>query len=127
MRMGMSRSLQARTTAFHVFASADVAGVDPEAVEFGFSRHEGKSVIEVDVGHERRVGTSADVLEGGAGVLVGHRQPDDVAAVFHQPLDLRHGGIDVARVGDGHRLDRNRCAPTDRHVPHFDLVGPASA
>ena len=47
------------------------------------------------------------------------RDPDELRAGLRQPQRLRHGRIDIVRMGIAHRLDDDRVVPSDENVTHL--------
>ena len=82
---------------------ADERDVDAEAVEpLADLRHRGRRLVPVD--------RDADELGAGAG----------------ERRDLRHRGVDIGRVGVGHRLHDDRRAAADRHGSDAHARGPVA-
>src|SRR2546426_982522 len=52
-----------------------------------------------------------------------HGQPDDLAPLAGQLVDLHQRGFDVARVGNRHRLHGDRRAATNLHFADADPAG----
>src|SRR5512135_3381932 len=57
---------------------ADVAGIDPEAVNALLYRRKRQTVIKVDVGNERHSRAVSDRAERSRGVFVRHGEPHDL-------------------------------------------------
>ena len=109
-----------------VLGPADVARVEPQAVDPGLERGERHAVLVVDVGHDghRRPGHDAGQALGRLGLVA--RAPHDVAAGHGQVVDLLQRAVDVGRLGGRHRLHRDGSVTADGHVAHHDLAGLAT-
>ena len=92
---------------------ADRPGIEAQAVDAVLEAGQGQAVVEMDVGDERNGGPLLDPAEGVGRLPVGDGQPDDLAAGLFEPPDLGQRRPDVARVGLGHGLDRDRRAAPD--------------
>ncbi len=112
-------------------AGADVAGVDPVLVErgraVGIAREQQMAVV-VEVADERRraAGVEHALLDlGHCGRGLGHvdGDPHHLRARLPQLDDLLRGALRVSRVGHRHRLDDDRRAAADLHVPDLDANG----
>ena len=97
--------------------AADVTRVQAKPVHPLLEGDQRKLVVEVDVGHERDPDLPPDLAELLGGLPDGHRAPDDVAARRLERPDLEQRRLDVARVGLGHRLHRDR-----RAAAHLDVA-----
>src|SRR5207245_5226821 len=110
-----------------VLGLPDVAGVQAQAVNARLERSERHLVLVVDIGDDRHRGTGNDAREALGGSLVVARAPDDVGAGRGERIDLRERAIDVARLGDRHRLHAHGRVAADgdwiRGVPEDDLTG----
>ena len=95
---------------------ADVAGVQPQAVNAAVEGLEGKLVVEVDVGHDGDVDLALDPSQRLGRLHVGDGAPDYLAPLLLQPTYLGDRGRDVAGVGLGHRLDSHGRIAADLHV-----------
>ena len=79
----------------------------------------------MDVGDQWHVALSGtkllgDFAEGSGRGFVGRGDADDLAACFSQGERLRHGGVDVLRVGRRHRLNANRVVAADGDIADVD-------
>ena len=99
---------------------ADVAGIEPQAVDARVEGGQGQPVVEVDVGDERDPALPADLPEGGGRGPVRDGQPDDLRPGLLQPADLRRRRPDVPGVGLGHGLDDDGGAAADDDAAHGD-------
>ena len=110
-----------------VLGPADVAGVEAEAVHAGLERGQGHPVLVVDVGDDRHRRAGDDLRQplGRLGLVAG--ATDDVAARRGQRVDLLQRALDVGRLGDRHRLHRDRRAAADGDLAHHDLPGRPAA
>ncbi len=99
---------------------ADVAGVDAELRGPSASGLDGQRVIEVDVGDDRKRRGGGDRFEALEGVCARDRDAHDLAARVGEATDLGEGGLGVARVGVGHRLHDDGCAPAYRDGADHD-------
>lgn len=104
---------------------ADVAGVQPQAVDAGLQGHEPQPVGEVDVGHDRNAGIGYHGGQSTGVALVRHRHLHYVRPLGGQLVHLLKRGADVFGLGDGHRLDGGRRAVADLHVSDSNTPAPA--
>src|SRR6185369_345229 len=63
----------------------------------------------------------ADLSEHPGIALARHRDADDLAAGFFEPMDFFERGDDVFGLGRAHRLHGNRRIAADRHASDHDL------
>lgn len=105
---------------------ADVAGIDPQAGRARLSRLNSALVVKVDVGDERDLRRSGDLLEGRCGLLVRARDADNVGSGLFQLADLVDRRPGVGRQGVGHRLDGDRGVAAHLDVPDADLAALAA-
>ena len=76
----------------------------------------------MDVGDDRHAGVARRCTgSASASGMPGHGHAHDLAAGVDQALDLREGGVDVVRLGRGHRLDDDGRAAADRDAADADL------
>ena len=75
----------------------------------------------MDVRDERNVNAAPDRAEALRGLHVRHSGADDFAARLLKLKNLRDRRGDVARVGFGHGLHRNRRVPADGDLPDLNL------
>ncbi len=94
----------------HLVRAADVAGIDADFVRTVLHGGDGHLVVEMDVSHQRDMNLAFDLGQRPGGLPVRHRTADDLAARLLQPVDLRHGGLDVLGPGIRHGLDQDRAA-----------------
>src|SRR5205807_8609786 len=106
----------------HSIRGPDVAGVEAQLVDPGFQGAQRQTVVEVDVRDQGQPDPGLDPAEGCGGRLVRHGDADDLAPGRLEGLDLRDGGLDIAGVGGGHRLDGDRRPAADLDLP--DLHAP---
>src|ERR1035437_2846974 len=97
-------------------AVADVAGVEAEALDARIERRPRQAVVEMDVGDDRQAGAVEDFHHRVAGLAVVAGDAPHVCAGVSHPRDLGDGSIDVAGVGLGHRLHRDRRGAADDDV-----------
>src|SRR5690606_16718770 len=103
--------------------TADVTGVDAQAINAQVSHPQGDLVIEMDVRHQRHVDLLADFAKGFGGLHTRHGYADDVGTDGFQLANLRDRGRHVAGLGIGHALHRNGCIAANQHRAHADLTG----
>ena len=123
MRMGILRSDSGLDHFFDIFARADVAGVEAQAVDALLDGDQRQFVIEMDVGDQRDANFFLDLAELLGRFAHRHGTADDFAAGRFQGPDLLHRGAHVAGVGLGHRLDRDRRIAADFHIAQLNLPG----
>ena len=104
-----------------VLGLADVARVEAQAVHAGLHRGQRHPVLVVDVGDDRhrRAGHDLGQALGRLGLVA--RATNDVAAGRGERVDLLQRALDVGRLGDRHRLHRDRRAAADGDVADVDL------
>jgi hypothetical protein len=102
---------------------AEVARVEPEAVDAGLEGGEGHLDVEVDVGDDRDGAARHDLGEALGRFLLVARAADDVGAGALQGVDLRQRAFDVGGLGDCHRLDRDPGVTADGHLADHQLPG----
>ncbi len=85
-------------------------------------------MIKVDVGNQWNIDPFLDRRKGTRSSIVWHGDTNDLASRLLQPLDLRHGGIDIAGVGARHRLYDDRIISPNldstyiHHATHSSLL-----
>ncbi len=102
-------------------AFADIAGVDAQAGNTAFQGSQGQAVVEVDVGHQRQLALTANLLERFGRLGIRHGAAHDFTAGRSQPADLIQRRAHVAGVGVAHRLHGHRRPAADGNIPDFDL------
>ena len=102
---------------------AEVAGVEPQAVDARLEGGQGHLHVEVDVGHDRHRAAGHDTGQALGGLPLVAGAAHDVGAGRLQGVDLGQGAVDVGGLGDGHRLHGDRGAAADRHRSDHDLAG----
>ncbi len=75
----------------------------------------------MNIRNQRNVYLILDLRQSFGSILVEYRHANDIATCILEPFDLRHGCVDIARVGRGHRLHRDRRISTDRYAADFEL------
>jgi hypothetical protein len=103
--------------------AADVARIEPQAVDARIDGGQGQAMIEMDVGDERDAGAAPDRGQGGRGSPVRDGQPDDLGPGPGQAADLRDGRPHIPGVGLGHGLDDDGRAGADGHAADLDPAG----
>ncbi len=106
----------------HAILAPDVARVDAQAVHAGLGHGERDLVVEVDVRDQRHADLRADLREGGRGIHARHRDAHDVGARGGQLVDLPDRRRDVAGLGVGHALHRDRRVAPDRDRTDHDAA-----
>ena len=86
-------------------------------------RRQRQPVVEVDVGDDRQPAPLDDLDHRLAGLAVVAGDPHHVGAGISHPGDLVDSALDVAGVGLGHRLHRDRRGAADDHVANPDRRG----
>ena len=114
---------EGRNDLAELLLTADVAGIEPNLVNALLNRGQGVLVVEVDVGDQGDVDPLLDLPQHLGGVVVGNRNAGHLAAGLFEPIDLMHRGVDVAGVGDRHRLDHDRVRAPDLDVADLDGAG----
>ena len=123
MRMGTPLSSASLGDRSDVVGLADVAGVQPKAVNSGLQGSKRQLVLEVDVGDQRNGTPGHHVGQAlGRGLFVAGAA-HDVGPCSREGVDLGQRAVDVGSLGRGHRLDRDRRAPTHGDVSDQDLTG----
>ena len=125
MRMGTPRSRASAGDLLDLGLLAQVARVEPQALDAGLQGGERHLVVEVDVGHDRHRRARHDLGQALGRRLLVAGAADDVGPGGRQRVDLGQGALDVGRLGGGHRLDRDRRAAADGHAADVDLAGAA--
>ena len=127
MRIGHAAVAGLGGDGLDVLGPADVAGVEAQAVHAGLHRGERHPVLVVDVGddRDRRAGHDLGQALGRLGLVAGAAH--DVAAGRGEGVDLLQRALDVGRLGDRHRLHRDRRAAADGDLADVDLAGRAPA
>src|SRR5215470_20022795 len=105
----------------HEPLTADVAGIETQAVHALLEGDERELVIEMDVSDQGNADLPLDLAELLGGLADGHRAAYDLAAGGLQGPDLQQRGLKVPRVGLGHRLHGDRRASYDLHRAKLDL------
>ena len=82
----------------HPLFPADVAGVDADLGRAVFRRADGKTVVKVDIRHQRQRGRGADGAEGLRGLHVRNGQPRDLAPGGSQRANLRKAAVLVFSI-----------------------------
>src|SRR3989304_4426676 len=121
MRIGVWRSRAARTPLSSLPARPDIARIEAQAVHPLLERLERQPVVEVDVSNEGDADLGANRAPDGRGLPTGAGEPHHLTARRLQGPDLIDGGLDVAGIGLGHGLDRDRRVPADLERAHLDL------
>ena len=116
----LARRVDYRTYALRL---TDVAGVEAQLRHARLGSFESQLVVEVYVGDERHRRVLDQLGKIVRRHLVGHGGADDLDAGVGEPLDLGDRDHQVDRAGERHRLDGNRCAAADRHVPDHYAAG----
>ena len=104
----------------------EVARIDPDLFHDG-GYGDGRFRGEMDVGDQRNVAARLthpgfdlpymrDILQAG------NRDAHQLRTGLRQPQRLRHGGIDIVRMGIAHRLDDDRVASSDEDVTYLDYA-----
>ena len=109
-----------------VLGPADVARVQPQAVHASFHRCQRHFVLVVDVGDDRNRRAWHNLGEPLGRLRLVARAAHDVAASGRERIDLLQRALNVGRLGDGHRLHRDRCAAADGHLSYEELPSGAS-
>ena len=108
---------------FDFFLTADVAGIDAQAVCAAFGRGDRAFVVEVNVCDQRHVADLfLDLGKSRGRFQRGHRHAHDIGAGFRAGLDLCDRGGNVLGVGAGHGLHRDGRTTANGHPPHPDLA-----
>ena len=123
IRIGVPRSFAQRHHLADVLFLADVAGIQPQAVDTGFERLQRQRVLEMDVGDERHRRMRHDIRQRRRRLAVRNGDADDLAADVGQFLDLGEGRLRVAGIGGGHRLHADRVFATEGDVTDVQDAG----
>jgi hypothetical protein len=110
----------------HVIGLADVARIEPQAVHSGIEGSEGELVLEMDVGDDRNRRTGNDLRQPLSRFDFVARAANDVAPVGRKRVDLRQGGLNIGRLGGGHRLHADAGVTANGHLADVDLAGDAT-
>ena len=108
---------------FDLLFVAQVAGVEAQAVHAAPGALQGQLVVEVNVGDEGNVNSLLDFGHCLGCCQVRHGGADDVAAHLFQFVNLADGGLHIAGVGLGHRLDGDFSPAADLDVAHVNRLG----
>ena len=103
--------------------AADVARVDADLVDRMIEGGEGHLVVEMDVADERYLDPPPDLAENRGVFRLRHRDANQLAAGLLEPMDLGDGGLELMRIGRGHRLDDDRIVAADGHAADDDDAG----
>jgi len=99
------------------FVPRQVARIDPNRVDPLMDGREGKPVLEMDIGDQRKPAGLPDRPKRLGGLRIRHGDPDDFATGACQAADLANRFPDVARVGIRHGLDDD-----GRSAPHLNAA-----
>ena len=99
------------------FIPREVARVDPDRIDPFIDRRKGKSVLEMDVGDQRKPAGFSDRPKRLSGLCIRYGNPDDFASGACQAADLANRFPDVTRIGIRHGLDDDR-----RSAPHLNTA-----
>jgi hypothetical protein len=95
---------------------ANVARVEAQPGHPGLNGCQCQSVLEVDVGNDRHRRAWDDFGQTLCGLHVVAGDTNDIGTRTRQGVDLGEGGVDIGRLGGGHRLNRYRAVATDRDI-----------
>ena len=123
MRMGTPRSLHSWATSLIWSGLLDVAGIEAQALHAGVEGGQRHPVLVVDVGDDRHGRAGHDAGQSLGRLLLVAGAAHDVGAGAGECVDLGERAVDIGGLGRRHRLDRDRCTATDRHVADTDLAG----
>ena len=107
-----------------VLGLTDVAGVEAQPLHARLHRRQRHAVLVVDVGDDRHRRPWHDLGEPLRCLRLVARATDDVAAGSGEGVDLLQRALDIGRLGDRHRLHRDRSVTTDGHRTDVDLTRP---
>src|SRR5690554_6184071 len=110
----------------HAILAADIAWIDAQAVGTEISHSQGDAIVEMDVGNQRYGHTRLDPSKGLGSLHAGHGHTHEVCPGGGEVFDLRDGGLDVAGIGIGHRLDADRRIAAHGHRPDLDAARQAA-
>jgi hypothetical protein len=106
----------------HLLRAADVAGVQTHAVGACVDGLEREGVVEVDVRDHRDRRLAHDRPQRLDIVVARHGHAHDVRSRLGHGADLVHRGLQVGRLGLGHRLHGDRRAAPDQDAAHAYLA-----
>ena len=127
MRIGTPRSLRLGGHGLDVLGLADVAGVEAQAVHAGLERGQRHLVLVVDVGDDRHRRAGHDLGQALGRLRLVAGAAHDVAPGAGERVDLLQRALDVGRLGDRHRLHRDRRVAADGDRADVDLAGRPAA
>ena len=109
-----------------VVVLVEVARIDPDLFHDG-GHGDGRFRGEMDVGDQRdraarRAHPGLDLPHMRDILQAGDRDAHQLRAGLGQPQRLRHGRIDIIRMGIAHRLDDDRVVSSDEDVTHLDYA-----
>src|SRR6516165_2747855 len=75
----------------------------------------------MDVADERNLDPALDLAQDRGVFRLWHGDADDLAARLFEPMNLSENGLEIMRIGRGHRLHPDRVVAADDFIadPHF--------
>ena len=102
----------------HLLRVADVAGVQPQAIDALIQRLQRELVVEVDIRDDGDRDLALDGAERLRSLHVGHGAADNLATRLLQPVDLVNGRLHVARVRLRHGLNADGSVAAHLYITH---------
>ena len=109
-----------------VVVLVEIARIDPDLFHDG-GHGDGRFRREMDVGDKRdmtarRAHPGLDLPHMRDILQTRYRDAHQLRAGLRQPQRLRHGRLDIIRMGIAHRLDDDRVVSSDEDVTHLDYA-----
>ena len=104
----------------------DIAGIDAKTGRACLGGFDGAFVVEMDIRHDRNRAFAHDLAQRSGRVLVGRRDPNDIGPRLRRRQNLRDRGLNVGRVGIGHRLHADRRIAPNGNRTDVNLAGRAA-
>ena len=101
--------------------AADVSGIDPDFRCATLRRRNGKTIVKMDVRHQRQRGRLGNLRKAPGSVHIRNRQPDNLAPSGPKGADLGQAPLHVCGLGIEHGLNAHRCVSAHRDIPHHNL------